>query len=112
MEPTRTSLLVRIKDPRDSQSWREFDSIYRPMLQRFARARGLDEAAADDVVQFCMANLAGKIKDFHYQPSKGHFRGWLSTMVENHIRTLARKPKQEQIQTQHLRDAAAGEPSP
>ena len=54
MDTTRASLLLRIKDTRNTHAWAEFDAIYRPMLYRFARARGLDDAAAEDLVQHCI----------------------------------------------------------
>ena len=48
MAVTRASLLLRIRDPKDNAAWKEFDAIYRPMLQRFARTMGLGAADAED----------------------------------------------------------------
>lgn len=38
MEETRATLLLRIQDRADNTAWSEFDSIYRPLLTRVARA--------------------------------------------------------------------------
>lgn len=93
MNTTRASLLVRIKDRNDSASWQEFDGIYRPMLHRFARARGIDDAAADDIVQQCMTVIARHIQSFEYDPGKGRFKAWLRTMVNNRVKNLFRDRK-------------------
>jgi RNA polymerase sigma-70 factor (ECF subfamily) len=90
MQTTRSSLLLRIKDRRDGAAWRQFDGIYRPMLYRFAIARGLADAEAEDVVQFCMAAIQEQIHSFEYDPSKGRFKGWLRTLVNNRIRNMMR----------------------
>jgi len=48
---TRTSLLVRIQSPHDGEAWREFVAIYRPVVYRLARRRGLQDADAEDLSQ-------------------------------------------------------------
>jgi hypothetical protein len=42
---TRDSLLVRVKDPADSEAWEQFARIYRPVVYRLACGRGLQDAA-------------------------------------------------------------------
>lgn len=88
METTRASLLIRIRDRDDSRAWAEFDSLYRPMLERFALVRGLDRAAADDVVQHAMMSIHAHIDSFQYDPNKGRFKSWLKTIVNNRVRNL------------------------
>ncbi len=90
METTRASLLIRIRNAGDANAWREFDAIYRPMLYRYAVARGLDHATAEDVAQHCMAAVNEHIARFDYDPRKGRFKGWLRTMVNNRVRNLYR----------------------
>lgn len=93
MDTTRASLLMRIKDMADSVAWREFVSLYRPMLVRFARARGLSTTDAEDVAQHCLAAITGHIEGFRYDPSRG-FRKWLRTLANNRVRELARKRRE------------------
>lgn len=95
MQTTRCSLLLRIKNRQDDASWRQFDEIYRPMLYQFAISRGLKDAEAEDVVQFCMAAIQEQIHAFDYDPSRGRFKGWLRTLVNNRVRNLVRN-KHEQ----------------
>lgn len=83
--------MVRIKDSGDSSAWTEFDAIYRPLLDRYARARGLTHADAEDVVQHCMSAIARHIKSFDYDPTTGRFKGWLKALANNRIRDLFRR---------------------
>lgn len=109
MDTTRVSLLLRIKNRDDGVAWREFDAIYRPMLRKFALAYGADATEADDVVQHCMAAIHKHIDRFEYDPSKGRFKGWLKTLVNNRIRNLIRKRKERIAMTGDFAAAAAAE---
>jgi RNA polymerase sigma-70 factor (ECF subfamily) len=78
---TRPSLLVRIRDPRDAESWNTFVGTYAPVVYRYGRRRGLQEADAADVTQEVMAEVARLIHTFEYQPQRGHFRDWLLALT-------------------------------
>jgi RNA polymerase sigma-70 factor (ECF subfamily) len=97
---TRASLLMRIKDPRDSRAWTEFDAIYRPMLYRFAKSQGMPDADAEDEVQRCMAAIQQIMSDFTYDPRKGRFKGWLRTMINNRCRNGVRTRNSERARLQ------------
>lgn len=112
MDTTRPSLLLRIRDRGDAEAWETFDRIYRPMLGRFARGRGLSEADADDVVQHCMSAIAEHIGSFAYDPSRGRFKAWLRTLVNNRIRSLHRARRPAQAGTDELARRPDREGSP
>lgn len=90
MDTTRSSLLLRLRDEGDERAWVEFDAIYRPMLERFAAARGLRGPDVDDVVQHSMAAVHRRIRGFEYDPDRGRFKSWLRTLVNNHVRNRLR----------------------
>ncbi|HJN10352.1 MAG: hypothetical protein QGG09_11400 [Pirellulaceae bacterium] len=46
---TRNSLLLKVRDPADADAWIEFAAIYRPVIYRLARRRGLQDADAEDL---------------------------------------------------------------
>ena len=90
MDTTRPSLLIRIRDRDDQLAWHEFDSIYRPLLRRYARAWGLCDAEVEDVVQQCMATIDRHITAFDYNSTRGRFKSWLRTMVSNRVKNTLR----------------------
>lgn len=96
MDTTRASLLIRIRDRNNSDAWRQFDAIYRPMILRFARSRGASEADAEDVVQHCLTAIQKHAESFEYDPRRGRFRGWLCTLACNRVRNLHRAERRRE----------------
>jgi RNA polymerase sigma-70 factor (ECF subfamily) len=82
---TRVTLLTRLKDGRDAEAWREFVQLYGPVVYRFARNRGLQDADAADLMQDVMRSVARNAERMEYDPKKGTFRGWLYTVTRNKI---------------------------
>ena len=112
MHTTRASLLHRIRDRQDTTAWGEFDAIYRPLLGRFARARGLNDDQVEDVIQHCMTAVSQHIDRFDYDPRKGRFAGWLRTLVNNRVRNLLRNRREQQAQTQDFHRQEQSEQTP
>ena len=94
MKSTRTSLLRRVKDPRDAHAWREFVELYRPLLVRYSRARGLSHNDAEDIAQSCLETITRKMPEFEYDRRRGRFRGWLKTMVNRRIQDALQQRKE------------------
>ncbi|HEY2784060.1 MAG TPA: sigma-70 family RNA polymerase sigma factor [Fimbriiglobus sp.] len=86
--PTSASLLLRVRNPQDSDAWQMFEGIYRPLVLRYCRRRGLQEADAADVAQEVFARVAGAIRGFDYAPERGRFRSWLGTITIHQIHTF------------------------
>ncbi|HMQ15829.1 MAG TPA: sigma-70 family RNA polymerase sigma factor [Phycisphaerae bacterium] len=82
---TRRSLLVRVRDADDDAAWAEFETLYRDLITRYARVRGLQPADADDVCQAVMARLCRSLRRFEYDSRKGRFRTYLYRAVRNAI---------------------------
>lgn len=92
MPQTRPSLLVRVRDPRDADAWREFVELYGPLVYRFARQRGLQDADAADLTQTVFQELA-RAEVQRYDAGRGLFRNWLFGIVRNQMHKLARRQK-------------------
>jgi RNA polymerase sigma factor (sigma-70 family) len=74
---TRRSLLHRIKDWNDQNSWEEFFNTYWRLIHRAAIRAGLTNAEAQDVVQETVLLVAKAMPGFSYNPAIGSFKNWL-----------------------------------
>ena len=83
--PTSKTLLFRVRDSEDDAAWTTFAEIYTPLLFRFFRGRGLNEADAADVLQNVMIAVARAIRTFEYEPTRGTFRSWLYTVARSKL---------------------------
>jgi RNA polymerase sigma-70 factor (ECF subfamily) len=83
--PTRASLLVRLRDPRDESAWREFIGLYAPLIYGYLRKQGLQDADAADLSQDVLTAVAGAIGRLEYDPQRGAFRNWLFTVVRRKL---------------------------
>jgi RNA polymerase sigma factor (sigma-70 family) len=98
---TRRSLLSRLRDLDNRESWRTFFDLYWRMLYNMARRTGLSEADAQDVVQQTVVMVARQMPAFHYDPARGKFKNWLFRIVRrrvaDHLRRIYREPVEERL---------------
>ena len=109
---THPSLIVRIRDPDDREAWFEFAEVYRPVIIRLARAKGLQDADADDLAQQVMVSVAGAIERFEADDKRARFRTWLRRIVENAVlNTLTRAKPDRAAGDSETRAALTDEPA-
>jgi RNA polymerase sigma-70 factor (ECF subfamily) len=89
--PTRASMLQRLKDPADQATWDDFNRTYRGLIRGVARRAGLNETEANEVVQDTLIAVARNIPEFHYDPVKDSFKGWLLQLTRWRITDQFRK---------------------
>ncbi len=82
---TRPSLLMRLRNHRDSQAWAQFVDLYAPFVYGYLRKRGLQDADAADLTQVCWRQVAVHVGSMEYKSGKGSFRSWLFTIVRNKL---------------------------
>ncbi|KAA5545224.1 hypothetical protein FYK55_06045 [Roseiconus nitratireducens] len=105
---TQTTLLQRMSDPRDDAAWLRFDELYRPVIYRYARARGLQHSDAESLVAEVMSRVFRAARrwaaassgpnDGHRTRTRAdanrpderpqHFRAWLYRVAENSLLNL------------------------
>ena len=78
---TRSSLLFRLRDWRDTETWREFYGLYRDYVYRHARGAGLSHHEAEDLVHDVFQRVAEKIGEFESREQRGSFRRWLGNQT-------------------------------
>jgi RNA polymerase sigma factor (sigma-70 family) len=89
--PTRQSLLSRLKDWNDHESWKVFFDTYWRLLYRTATKAGLTDAEAQDAVQETVISVMKSMPGFKYDPEHGSFKGWLLRLTEWRIVDQLRK---------------------
>ena len=92
---TRASLLNRIKNPEDQESWKEFFDRYSRLIYSVAAKAGLNHAEAEEVVQETFITLARTMPNFNYDPTKS-FKSWLLKVTGRKILDQFRKRKRRQ----------------
>ena len=93
---THLSLLLRIRDSSDAEAWSTFVRIYGPIVHRFGRSKGLQDADAADLVQDVLREVARSIGRFDYDPDVGKFRSWLFTVAQFTLNRM-RKAQSRQV---------------
>jgi RNA polymerase sigma-70 factor (ECF subfamily) len=115
MSETHSSLLRRVRDPTDAESWREFVALYEPLLLAYLRTCGLHEHDARDVAQDVFAGLTQTMPGFELDQSRGRFRTWLWRVTRNAVADWARKQRRranaEEEWRKQLADAQVSESS-
>src|SRR5437867_9694562 len=93
--PTRTSLLRRLKQWEDQESWRDFFNTYWKLIYATAIKAGLNDTEAQDVVQDTVIAVAKKIEDCKYDPALDSFKGWLLYLTRKRIALHYRKRERD-----------------
>jgi RNA polymerase sigma-70 factor (ECF subfamily) len=92
----------------DQESWRRFFDLYWRLLYNTARKSGLDDAAAQDVVQDTVIGVAKAMPGFRYDPSRGSFKQWLLRIVRcritDQLRRTYRQPLRADISFEQLEE--------
>ncbi len=96
--PTRRSLLSRLRNWSDQDSWQDFFNTYWRLIYQVAAKSGLSDAEAQEVVQETVISVAKQMPGFRYDRARGSFKGWLLQITRRRIADLVRK----RVQTQGL----------
>ena len=89
--PTRWSLISRLKDWDDRESWKDFFDTYWKLIYGVAIKAGLSDSEAEEVVQETVITVAKKIGEFKADPAHGSFKGWLLKITQWRIGDQFRK---------------------
>lgn len=111
--PTRKSLLGRLKDWQDNESWRDFFDTYWRLIYGFAIQRGLSHEEAQEAVQETVVAVAKSIGRFEYDPQVCAFKTWLLSVTGSKIANqFARRARHHPGRTGFLDDDSASHRPP
>ncbi len=91
LKRTRASLVRRLKNWEDHESWKEFLALYGGLLRRVAMRSGLTESEADDAVQDTVITVAKTMSAFQYDRARCSFKTWLRHLAAKRIADQFRK---------------------
>lgn len=110
-QSTRASLLMRLRDLHDAGAWQLFVNTYAPLIYRYCRRQGLQEADTSDVTQEVLSQVTRSIATFDYQPERGRFRDWLGAVVRSklarHHQNRARRKSENHVAGPDVADETA-----
>src|SRR5215471_8321212 len=92
---TRPSLLARLTQADDSESWEEFYRIYGKLVRDFAIQAGLTGTEADEVVQETAIAMARHLPEYRYTPKVCRFKTWLLNQATWRIKDQLKKRKKD-----------------
>src|ERR1022692_321088 len=98
---TRWSLIQRLKNFDDQESWRDFFDTYWRLIYSLASKSGLTHAEAEEVVQETVLAVCRKIGAFRADPAAGSFKSWLLTLTRWRIGDQFRKRARTEAQRHH-----------
>jgi RNA polymerase sigma factor (sigma-70 family) len=91
--PTRVTLLARLKKTENDEAWLEFERIYRGFILSLILRMGINADDAEDISQAVLTKVWQKIEDFEYNQNKGRFHNWLAAMTRNTVKDFFRTKK-------------------
>ena len=89
--PTRATLLAKLKDWEDQESWKRFFDTYWKLIYSAALKSGLTESEAEEVVQETVLSVAKTMPGFRYDPAACSFKTWLLHLTRKRIVDQFRK---------------------
>lgn len=88
---TRQTLLEKLKDRYDEASWQEFQETYNPYILRILRALNMNNHDCQDLQQNIMLIAWKSLPNFEYNPDRGSFRAWISTVTRRETAHFIKK---------------------
>jgi len=96
---TRETLIAQLQAEPGGPAWDLFAEVYVPLIYRFCRRRGIQDADAQDVTNSVFIAVRQGLPGLAFDPARGRFRGWLGTVTRN------------EVLRNHRRSRRAGQPA-
>ena len=90
MNKTSHSLLNRLRQSPESESWDRLVHLYSPLILHWMRRYEVQMSDAEDLLQDVLLAVSKDISKFDHNGHPGAFRGWLKTILVNRLRKFWR----------------------
>jgi RNA polymerase sigma-70 factor (ECF subfamily) len=90
-ETTSFSLLERASSSQDTDAWNRLVAVYAPLMRRWLRSYGVQEADAEDLIQEVLSVVLAELPSFQHNERTGAFRNWLRRILVNRLRGFWRR---------------------
>ncbi len=95
--PTLSTQFLLSVQRMDPAGWSRLVTTFGPIVYRWCRTSGVQNADAPDLVQEVFAAVARGISNFEREKSQGSFRSWLATITRNKVRDYFRMQNHRQV---------------
>lgn len=110
MNETSLSLLQRLRQPDQTESWNRLEALYRPLLRVWLLKYQVQETDADDLIQEVLLAVSKDLPNFQHAGRPGAFRGWLKTILVNRLRKFWRsRDRRPQVHADSMADMRLAE---
>lgn len=99
MKETSLSLLDRVCQQTDSESWDRLVELYAPLLKRWLRRYEVQHSDAEDLLQEVFTVLVRDLPKFRHNRRTGAFRSWLRTILVHRLRDFWRSRQYRPVAT-------------
>lgn len=82
---TRQTLIAKIKTSNDDNYWQVFCDSYKDYIFVIIRNMGVSHHDSEELLQDVLLKAWKSLPEFEYDPKKGKFRWWLTTIVKNTV---------------------------
>lgn len=90
MDETSLSLLHRLRQSSDSETWNRLVKLYAPLLKVWLQKYEVQSADADDLIQEVLMAVSKDVASFDHNGRPGAFRTWLRSILVNRLRNFWR----------------------
>ena len=90
MNQTSLSLLNRLRQSPEPESWDRLVELYAPLIKAWLRKYDVQESDADDLLQDVLLAVSKDLGKFDHGGQPGAFRAWLKAILINRLRKFWR----------------------
>lgn len=92
-DSTSLTLLERLRDDGETESWQELQDLYQPLLRKWLAKYSIQDSDAEDLIQEVMLAVSKEIAAFEHNGRTGAFRAWMRTILSNRLLMFWRSQK-------------------